>query len=306
MKVKNLIIMMMFAGVMLSSCDRDELFEREQYKHVIALLNDDNVENDEQFNVFAEEHDLAAVPVSQGYVSVICGGSMVTDRDINVSIIEDDELLAAYNLARYDIDESKYARRLPYDKYDIASYNIKIPAGERIGLMDIKVRPTGLSPDSVYFLPLSIERFSTYELNPAKSSLLYRVYMKNFYATNKSVVYYNTRGNHDGINVVGVKAVTPVGGNSVKIDAGSLSSSANDIAIVLTVDKNNKVRIESWKNLKVTQVDGDPEYPNSFLIFDDGYTKYKTFLLNYTYVYNGELHSMREELKLEYDEKKDK
>ena len=301
----------------MSSCDRDELFEREQYKQVIALLSDDD-------GFFVEEHDLAAVPASQGYISAICGGSLPTDRDVNVSVIEDESLLLAYNIANFNTRTEKYARLLPYDKYDIASYNITIPAGERVGLLDIKVRPTGLSPDSVYFLPLRMNRFSTYEANPEKSTLMYRVYMKNFYATNRSDVYYAQRYTLDGSFRVSTKLVRPVGGNSVRIMAGdiplsneaestdeadttaiktdSTDYSRDDVkeieyntdkgAIVLTVDENNNVKIQSWKDLEVTQVDGNPDYPNKFLIAGDGYITYKTFLLNYTYVYEGETHTV--------------
>jgi hypothetical protein len=318
---------MMFAGVMLYSCDRDELFEREQYKHVISLLG----EEDNGFNIFVEEHNLAALPASQGYVSVICGGSLPTDRDVKVTVTEDEELLSTYNIANTavsTVDENDtliidaitgdttlrdtikrpYAQRLPYGNYDIASYNITIPAGERVGLLDIKVRPTGLSPDSVYLLPLSVKRFSTYEVNPKKTTLLYRVYMKNFYATNKSDVYYNARLTSPGSpTILDYKLVRPIGGNSVRVMAGTgLTSSLDMGGMLLTVDENNKVRIQPWKNLDITQIDGDPEYPNDFLIYNDGYKKYKTFRLYYSIVIGGEKFTCQEELKIEYDEKKEK
>jgi hypothetical protein len=303
-KVKILILMpvIALAGAVICSCDRDELFEREQYKKVFALLSSD----DAGFNVFTEEHDLELVE-SEGFVSVVCGGSLPTEKDINVTLVEDEELLSEYNTGKFGEDENKYARWLPHDKYDIANYSITVPAGERTGLMSIKIRPNGLSPDSTYFIPLSIDRFTAYELNPAKSNVLYRLYMKNYYATNKSTTYYSFRGKIDGVNAMRNKEVFPVSGNSVRIMAGDITfESKTDIinggSILATVDENGSVRIEAWKDIAVTQVDGDPDYPNTFSIYDDGYKTYKTFLLRYDYVYRGIKHSVQEELRLEFKE----
>jgi hypothetical protein len=72
----------------------------------------------------------------------------------------------------------------------------------------------------------------------------------------------------------------------------------NKGAMLLTVDENDSVRIEPWKDLNITPVNGDPDYPNIFYIYDDGYKKYKTFLLRYDYVYNGVAYSIHEELRI--------
>jgi hypothetical protein len=285
---------------MICSCDRDELFEREQYKQVFALLSDDN-------NVFAEEHDLDLTE-SQGFVSAACGGSLPTEKAINITIVEDEELLLQYNRSNFDVDESKYARWIPSDKYDIADYGITVPAGERVGLMSVKIRPNGLSPDSVYFIPLRADKFDAYELNTEKSSVLYRVFLKNYYATNKTATYYNSRGKLGAANIMITKQVYPVAGNSVRIMAGDIVISnpsvaeLNSRAVLLTVDENDSVRIKAWKDLDITQVNGDPDYPNTFYIYDDGYKTYKTFLLRYDYVYDGRTYSMQEELSLEFRE----
>jgi hypothetical protein len=302
MKVNYLIILLAFAGAMMySSCDRDELFEREQYKNVFALLSDDG------FNIFAEEHALDST-VSTGFISAACGGSMPTREAIHITIVEDEELLLQYNRSSFDVDESKYARWLPRDKYEIADYSITIAAGERQGRMSIKIRPNGLSPDTTYFIPLCVDRFDKYELNPKKSNVLYRVFLKNYYTTNKTDTYYNTRGKLGDANVTINKQVYPTGKNSVRTMAGDISilkpnlEELNNGAMLLTVDENDSVRIEAWRDLDITQVNGDPDYPNTFSVYDDGYKTYKTFLLRYDYVYDGKNYSMQEELRLEFRE----
>jgi hypothetical protein len=268
---------------------------------VFALLSDDG------FNIFAEEHDLELTE-SPGFISAVCGGSLPTEKDINITIVEDEELLLQYNRSNFDVDDSKYARWLPRDKYDIDNYNITIRAGERVGLMSVTVRPNELSPDSTYFIPLRADRFTAYELNPEKSNVLYRVFLKNYYATNKTVTYYSFRGKRNGVNVMGSKQVFPVSRNSVRIMAGDITFESkvdviNSGAVLLTVDAYDSVRIEPWKDLNITQINGDPDYPNTFSIYDDGYKTYKTFLLRYDYVYGGTTYSVYEELRLEFKEK---
>jgi hypothetical protein len=297
---------MIIAGVMFSSCERDELFEREQYKNRFALLRDNNLSTN-TFNIFAEVHDLDSI-VSEGNLSAVCGGSLPTEKDINIAVYEDEELLTSYNTSNYGEDTRLYAKRVPRNMYDIESYNITIRAGERYGLMNMKMRLNGLSPDSVYYIPFRVNRFSSYEMNPERDAILYRVILKNFYATSQTDVYYSARYKLDDVNMMGSKVVTPVLYNSVRTMAGELPygkhlDTINSGAIILTVAEDNSVKISSWRDLEVYQYDDDPDYPNIFFIYDDGFgRKYKTFLLRYDYVYGGVRRKAQEELRLQFRE----
>jgi hypothetical protein len=196
--------------------------------------------------------------------------------------------------------------------------NITIPAGERTGLMDLVVYPHRLSPDSAYFIPLRIDKFTEYELNPEKSDVLYRVMIKNYYASQKTPTTYNLRGKHDEISIMIQKRVFPIDKSTVRIAAGNISIDPeatadfiNKASILLWVGDNNQVVIYPYKTpeeggVTVTQIadddpDYDPDYPNIFRIDDDGYNTYKTFLLHYKYVYQGVTHTMKEELRLEFN-----
>jgi hypothetical protein len=302
---------MIFAGaVLFSSCARDELFEREQYKKVFSLLSDY-----EGFNVFSEVHALDST-VSQGYVVASCGGTLPTEEDIEVSLVEDQNLLDEYNKNRHDVDESRYFNWLPRDHYEIEKYSITVPTGERTGRMSVKVHPNGLSPDSVYLIPMRVNDFSSYEVDHTKSTVLYHVYLKNYYATSNALTnkhtLYNARIRVDtNILVMKDKEIFPLSANSVRSTAGELGYAAdvsiiNTNSIVLTVDTTTKkVTISPWKdnNLQLEQIDGDPDYPNTFYIYDDGYDKtYKTFLLRYNYRFSGKNYIIQEELRLEFKE----
>jgi hypothetical protein len=285
------------------ACDRDELFTREQYKNQIALLSDDG------YNIFQEEVDLSQNE-TVGYVVASCGGSHLITEDIRIDLAEDENLLYKYNKSNYDTDESKYALKLPDDNYDIDEYRILVQAGQRTGALPVKVRPDGLSPDSIYFIPLKVKTFSAYEMHPNKTTVLYRVLLKNYWATLKSATYYSLRGIRNSINVMGTKQVFPVSARKVRIIAGNETFAADKntidaTSILLEVADDGRVKITPWKEIEVTQVDGDPSYPNIFKIEDLGYAMYKTFLLRYDYVYNGTTYQMQEELRLEFNPNKE-
>jgi hypothetical protein len=316
----------MTAGAMIySSCARDELFEREQYKKVFSLLSADG------FNIFSEVHELDSV-ISPGNVSAVCGGTLPTEEDIHISLVEDESLIDEYNRSNFDVDASRYINWLPADRYKIEDYSITIPAGERTGLMSVKVQPNGLSPDSTYFVPLRVTGFSSYEIDHKKATVLYHVYLKNYYATSNALrnshTSYSARIRTDtNVMISKTKQLFPLSGNSVRTTAGELSYAANVTtintnSIVLTVNREvekigvgtedqiyvydaSRVTVTPWKddNLELQQIDGDPDYPNIFFIYDDGYGKtYKTFLLRYNYRYKGTDYTIQEELRLEFKE----
>jgi hypothetical protein len=301
-------IMVLLAAT--SACDRDEIFEREQYKHVVSLLSEGT------FNIFAEEHDLADNP-STGYIAASCGGALAITEPVVIHLAEDSELLDYYNLINFEMSADRYARYLSPNRYTIDDYRITIPARERSGRTKIRVHANGLSPDSVYFIPFRITRANS-EVNPEKSAMLYRVYMKNFYATNKSTVEYQQRSirtdaANNRLNNMMTKAVFPASGNSVRVFAGNQSFENKENMIInwsvrLTVAEDGRVTITPWDDspsgMKMRQIDGDPDYPNVFKIVDDGYKTYKTFLLCYEYTtpVDGPLYTMKEELRLEFKE----
>ncbi len=315
MKYLKICMIVVFA-VALNACDRDEVFEREQYKPVIALLSEGD------FNIFAEEHDPATADeegYTEGYIAASCGGSLSTTQSITLNIVEDADLLQQYNNVNFATESYKYARYLSTNRYKIDNPVIAMQQGERNGRMKIRIRAGGLSPDSVYLIPLRVDKCSAYELNPDKSTVLYRVYLKNFWASTKTVPVYSHRGIllENGatapVNTMMTKQMLPASGNEVRLFAGNKIVTTSTAGIIekwamrLSIDGSGNVTIRPWSNtyfgLKVTQVDGDPDYPNVVKLVDDGYGKtFKTFLLCYDYVDSDDgitKYRMKEELKIE-------
>lgn len=293
---KNILIIILLMGML--SCDRDEVFEREQYKNVFALISETN-------NVYTRFHDLREQE-SIGYLSASCGGTNPTQKDILITIVEDPSLVDNYNKLSFDVSYDKYSHILPKSKYQFDSYQLRIPAGEIGATLPIRIRPEGLSPDSIYLIPVKVNLYDNYEVNPEKSHLLYRVRIKNFYAKDYGQTTYNLAGNQDGVNIFGTKIMHPLTANKVRVMAGTETYKSDPIvfrklAIVLEIDENGNVKISPYGNLPVTQVDGDPNYPNTFKVTFDGYKYFKTFLLSYNYTYNGKTIRMREELRYNFN-----
>jgi hypothetical protein len=298
----------LFACVILclSACDRDGVFEKEQYKNVFALVSESD-------NVSPKLHDLEEYE-SVGYISASMGGTNPTDRDIRIQLEEDPSLIEEYNVASFDVDASSYHPQMPSDKYDIETLSLVIPAGGITGTIPIRIRPRGLSPDSAYFIAFKVVSFDTYEVNPEKSYVLYRVRTRNRWAVGDGSTNYNMRGRlrlgSSEIQVPGTKPMAPISANEVRVMAGNELYESKIVtlrkgAIVLEINPDYTVNIKPYANLDVSQIDGDPDFPNIFFVEDDGFKTYKTFLLHYRYNFNGTEKVMREELRLEFNKNLD-
>lgn len=302
MKRKNIsIVVILFA--LFSSCDRDGIFEKEQYKNIFALISDAD-------NVSRKTHTLGKE--STGYIAASLGGTNPTTKEIVINLVEDFTLIDQYNKINFDVDASKYAQPMPPDKYDIDGFQFKIPAGEINGRLPIRIRPDGLSPDSIYFIPLRIESHTSYEANPRKSFVLYSVRIKNWWAIGDGSTSYTMRAKHRinkasyELQVIGSKIMHPLSKNQVRIMAGNETfesevSVFNRLALILTILDDNKVVITPYRDVNMTQVNGDKDFPNTFRIENDGFKTYKTFLLRYNYVSGNNSYEVKEELRLEFD-----
>lgn len=279
------------------SCDNDEVFKTEQYKNVFALISETD-------NIYSKYYDLRE-PESVGYLSASCGGTNPITKDINISLVEDLSLIDAYNKTNFDVEYNKYAHALSKSKYDIDSYKLKIPTGKIKSSLPIRIRPEGLSPDSIYFIPIRIDSHDSYEANPEKSYILFRIRIKNFYARDNGTTY-NLTGKEQDRTIFGTKIMHPLSANKVRIMAGT-EAYMSDIevhkkyALVLETNEEGKVHISPYGDIQVNQIDDDPEYPNIFKVTYDGYRYYKTFLLRYDFTKNNVTYQMREELRLQFD-----
>ncbi len=283
--------------LLFASCNDNEVFEKEMYKNVVALISSD------YHNTFEEVVPLTGEEVI-GYIAASAGGTEAPTKDMVIGLVEDQEPLDSYNWSLFDADENLYARVLPREKYEIADYQIKIAAGERTGRTMVKIRPDGLSPDSTYFIGLKASDMSGVEINPEKNTILYQVLIKNDYASTAEDSYYSMTGLANAMVTAGNKQLYPLTQHSVRVIAGTESFQGRvdhiaNTSITLDVAADGKVTIKPYKNIQVTQVDGDERYPNVFRVEESFGRRFNVFLLSYDYVIGNTTRRMQEELRQE-------
>ncbi|MDR2388824.1 MAG: DUF1735 domain-containing protein [Tannerellaceae bacterium] len=299
-RIKICITAVCLCGI--NACNEDAVFKKEQYKKVVALVSN------EDYNVFSVVHDLNGEETI-GYIAASIGGSNPSAEDVILSLIQDNSLVNIYNTGNFDVAVEKYAKVLPDNKFHIESYRLTIPAGQKTGRTAIRIIPEGLSPDTVYFVPLRINTFTGYEVNPNKADILYKVFVSNYYASTATTTTYNmiarySRNTEAFVDMPGLVTVHPIAKDKIRLFAGDITFSADiqkidDSAIIIEVKSDNSINITAYKNLEVTQINGDPDFPNVFSIYNDGFKSYKQFLLHYRYSIGLNTWEWKQELRKE-------
>ena len=255
-----------------TACEED-FSSKEYYKYLIYLLSK------EDYNVYTEVYPFSDGKEVAGYFSVACGGSQLNPEEIIVELETDTVLYERYNLATYDVDETRWARILSPNKYRIETMRVVFQENnpDKYVKVRVTVATEGLSPDSTYFIPLAIKSVSGgHEVNPDKYNMLFRVTVENEYAEQRSRTYYLMRGNtltetleaEEGSTISATKLARALSQNSIRVVAGTERIANPDeptlrevesTSIVLTVDANNQVQITPYKSdfVMVEQFDGD-------------------------------------------------
>jgi hypothetical protein len=261
--VSKAIILLMLAGFI--SCDRNSIYEEEKYKPVIYLLSTSNMTYSEVYTLKEE------TPVK--FFSIGCGGSLPNPEEVTITLEADTVLLSRYNKSSFDIDSASFAKLLPENRYEIESMTVTLPANspEQFVKVPVKVRPEGLSPDSIYFIPLAIKSVSRYEVNPEKRSVLFRVAIANDYAEQLKTTYYYMTGSTTPESgaarlIAGSRMVHPLTGNRVRVFAGApqiVTPAKPTVAeiekhsIVLQINDDKTVDFFPYKTIEVEKL-ADP------------------------------------------------
>ena len=315
------------------SCNENEVFEKEQYKNIFGFVCESDNTKEKIVSLHLEE--------ATTYVSISMGGSNTISQDVTINFEEDPSLIDAYNSSNFDTDVAKYAIALPEDKYDIENYSCTIKAGERLGVIPVKVYPAGLSVDETYFIPLRVTTYDNAEMDPEKGTILFQVGIKNHWAESTGTAY-NMLGRRQNItdfttgepieptaseiSMPGTKYVYPYANDEVRLFPGNETYSTDhhkmeQMGMIVEIgdanpDKTHPVTLKPVRDVIVKMVEptinGEPNpryddsYPNTYSIVDDGFNVYKTFYLQYYYSVDGTtFYHMKEELRVEYKEDKD-
>ena len=291
-KISNVSLVGILA-LFLASCDNSSIYQDEHFKNQVFLLSGAD-------NVYGASYTLNELndQVTR-YISVGCGGSNSNEREIRVILEPNPVMLDKYNSLNYDLQE-QYAKLLPANMYHIDEpYSVTIPAlsGYHYARLPVKVTPLGLSPDSLYFIPLKIKSVSEYEVNEDKQDVLFRVAIENEYAKQLVPTYYAMSGSMtEGTSATvlsGTKLVHPLDYDRVRMFWGNNTHNQqttvddiNRLSVVVQVQKDNDnallVMPYISEFLEVEMLD-NPGYNYYDPERMQGTTKQRIFYLNYRF-----------------------
>lgn len=266
--MKKYIFILLYGILManLTACNEEDYSIKEYYKCVVYLLSKEN------YNVYTDVFPFDNGKEVTRYFSICCSGSQSNPKGFSVELEEDTILFSQYNRMNFDIDTSKFAHLLPKEKYRIEKYKVEYPANNTDPYVKvaISVAPDGLSPDSVYFVPLSIKSVSDYEINQEKKNMLFRIVVENEYAEQLNDTYYQLKGNKLNANggiiggISGSKLARPISKNTIRMYVGnenqtklSTREEIDKLSMLLTVGEDNKVKISPYGSVEVEQYDID-------------------------------------------------
>ncbi|MFR1329670.1 MAG: DUF1735 domain-containing protein [Bacteroides cellulosilyticus] len=172
------LLILPFVGVLSSCSNGDEFFKEERYKKEIYVVSDAS-------QVFQAEYEMTKSDEAMKTLAFAVSGTNPIDRDVNIVVEKDEELLTEYNYNNYRDETDKYAHGLNEVDYILSSSSVTIKMGtefkNQVGKLPITLKTSvleNLSVDSIYFIPFRIKEASPYEINEDKRNVLYRIYKK--------------------------------------------------------------------------------------------------------------------------------
>jgi len=291
----------------LNACNEEDFSAKEYYEYVVYLMSG---ETRNYQNIYNVSHPYNEWVETLGYISVGCGGSLSNPVEITIKLELDNTLLEEYNNM---IDSDDKARLLPEDRYFIPSLTAVLPSNSAnpYAKLPVFVMTDGLSPDSMYVIPLAIKSVSGgFQINPDKSTVLYRIVMDNYYANQVSSSFYSVKGfNLDATTLAPVTGYTrsrvlkPISKYSIRMLAGEEPSEKIETftlaeleksTVIITVNQDdNTISYAPYGAIQVEEIeneepedDKEPEIWNYYSeernnMVDESVTRY--FYLRYRY-----------------------
>lgn len=217
----------------LTSCEA-KFYDEEQYRKEIYIVSDGS-------QIFGQEYTFGEE--SLGYLSIYAGGTTPIERDVEVELEYWPLLLRTFNRTIWGESYASYAKELDASCYTIDDYTVTLSKDndKPYTRFPIRVNVSSINPDDIYYIPLRIKSVSDYMISEDKREVLFRIYVKNDYASTKSTTYYTMNGTEQmckeeegGVltptgepsTINATKPLTPVGEQSVRIMPGTNYSTA--------------------------------------------------------------------------------
>ncbi|MBQ8047280.1 MAG: DUF4361 domain-containing protein [Prevotella sp.] len=248
--------------LVMTACGEKEFYDDEQYRKECYIVSGDN-------NIFGQEYVFGENSV--GYLSVYMSGSTPVDHDVTVTLRPASHLLKEYNQRVNGSVYANYAELLPESAYTVPDgWTTTITPANSYTMFPISVNVDQLDLSKTYYLPIEIASVSDYQYSATKNYVLFRIYVKNAYATTKSSTYYQMYGTTldlkaDGESLVKVdEEAVPTVFNATKL---TVPLSENDVRILPGSTQSSEVAVVNQRSIRVTVTDEVYQNP---VLGDDG------------------------------------
>lgn len=307
------IVFLSLVGVWSGCSNGDEFFGEERYKKEIYIMSDDE-------QIFHAEYEMTEEEDLVKTLAFAVSGTNPIDSDVKIEVEKDENLLLTYNSNVYMDETDKYAREIKDTDYTMASSIVEIKRAQafkdQVGKLPIALKKSileKLSVDSTYFIPLRMKSATPYEMNENKNNVLYRVYKKNQYASQRTTTYYNSNGYIGASFFTSTKIVHPLSFSEVRVYVGNQVYTTNDsentintYAMIITVNSDKTVTLKPYSTEKDLKIEilppaDDPNDESGSYSYRNYYEPdEKCFYLYYSYAWgDGTPTIVRELMKLE-------
>lgn len=259
MKVIHKIIAGSLLTLLIVACAENPM-DKELYKKEIYLVG----ANDRVWEIDVNYSDQ----IVENFFTVSSSGTLNLDKDVNVSIGIDENMVAVYNKKFLgELNEDKFYEPLDQTLYKIPSMDhITIKYKENISAdIPVFIETKDLDADHRYVIPVQITSSSPYEVNESGRKMLIHLNLKNEYSGSYQLDGYMTELNTNPRRIQKVKVITATGINTIRLfyAMNNESSKMTDIAtktIEITISDEfvegsttvKKVSVTGWNSLQIT------------------------------------------------------
>ena len=156
-------ILVLFTIITFSSCHVVDPMSGEQYEKNIYIIGAYNKVS--SFNVLYGNEESA-------FVSISASGTKKVDKNIEVILKQNDDLIEWYN-NKYMLDQPVKYQQLDPELIQVPSWSTILTAGEIYTRLPFTVNTKGLHCDSLYAISFEIESVSDYQIEELGKELIF-------------------------------------------------------------------------------------------------------------------------------------
>ncbi len=165
-------IFSLLSTVLFAACEVVDPMDSEQYQKDIYIIGAHS--KVVSYNVLYGNEQEA-------FLSISASGTQKVDRDVEVTLKRNDEIIDWYN-GKYMLDAPVKYQQLPQELIKLPSWSVTLKTGELYTRFPLNLNTLALHCDSLYAVGFSIESTSEYQISTDGSELMFTLKLTNPYS----------------------------------------------------------------------------------------------------------------------------